>query len=50
MLHKKKQPALFIKLDISKAFDSVRWHFLIEVLAALGFSIKWRDWISDLFN
>jgi hypothetical protein len=23
LLHKKKKPALFIKLDISKAFDSI---------------------------
>lgn len=32
------------------AFDSVGWQFLLEVLAALGFILKWRDWISDLFR
>jgi hypothetical protein len=50
LLHKKKQSSLFIKLDISKAFDSVGWQFLLEVLEALGFSLKWRDWISDLLR
>jgi len=44
-LHKKKQPTLFIKLDMSKAFDSIRWSFLLEELANLSFSIKWQDWI-----
>jgi hypothetical protein len=48
LLHKKKQSALFIKLDISKAFDSIGWTFLLEVLGALGFSRKWRDWISSI--
>jgi hypothetical protein len=29
-LHKKKDPALFIQLDISKAFDSVNWPYLLR--------------------
>ena len=47
-LHKSKRPALFIKLDISKAFDSLSWVFLLEVMKALGFGQKWRDWITTL--
>ena len=50
LLHKKKKPALFIKLDISKAFDSIGWSFLLEVLENLGFSTKWRDWISAMLG
>jgi hypothetical protein len=48
--HKKKKPTLYIKLDISKAFDSISWSFLLEVLENLGFNTKWRDWIAALFG
>jgi hypothetical protein len=50
LLHKKRKPALFIKLDISKAFDSIGWSFLLEVLENLGFSLKWRDWIVAILG
>jgi hypothetical protein len=50
LLHRKKREALFIKLDISKAFDSICWSFMLDMLAALGFSIKWRDWIAALLG
>jgi hypothetical protein len=45
-LHKKKTLMLFIKLDIAKAFDSISWAILLEVLERLGFRARWRDWIS----
>jgi hypothetical protein len=45
-LHRKKVPALFLKLHIAKAFDSVSWAYLLEVLEKLGFDTKWRDWIN----
>jgi hypothetical protein len=50
LLHRKKREALFIKLDISKAFDSIGWSFMLDMLVALGFSIKWRDWIAALLG
>jgi hypothetical protein len=44
-LHREKNPALFLKLDIAKAFDSISWAYLLEVLQHLGFGTKWCDWI-----
>jgi hypothetical protein len=31
-LHRNKKTGLFLKLDIAKVFDSVRWDYLLEVL------------------
>jgi hypothetical protein len=48
-LQKLKVPALFLKLDIHKAFDTVNWSYLLEIMQALGFGHRWREWISFLF-
>lgn len=42
MLHRKKVPSLFLKLDVAKAFDSVASPFLMEVLAHHAFGVRWR--------
>ena len=47
-LQHKKCPSLFLKMDIEKAFDSVSWEFLLEVLEARGFGRKFRNLISCL--
>jgi len=49
-MQKQKLSALFLKLDIHKAFDMVSWSYLLEVLQALGFGARWREWISILFR
>jgi hypothetical protein len=41
---------LFLKLDIAKAFDTVRWDFLLEVQEQFGFGARWRSWISALLS
>jgi hypothetical protein len=50
VLHRQKVPSLFLKLDISKAFDSVAWSFLLEVLSYLGFGLAWYNLISNLLS
>ena len=32
MFQRKKSPALLLKIDIAKAFDSVSWEYLLELL------------------
>ena len=50
LLHKKKVPSIFLKLDISKAFDSVSWSFLLEILQHLGFGTAWCNLVSRLLT
>jgi len=49
-LHRAGKPALFLKLDIAKAFDTVRWDYLQEVLEQFGFRQRWRSWITTLLG
>ena len=44
-LHRRKTPALLLKLDIAKAFDSVSWEYLLELKQKMGFPPRWRKWI-----
>lgn len=37
-----------LKIDIKKAFDTVRWNFLLEVLRSFGFCEKFILWIETI--
>jgi mannosylglycoprotein endo-beta-mannosidase len=49
-LHKMKRPTLFMKLDIQKAFDTINWCYMLEMLQVMGFGPRWREWVSILFQ
>jgi hypothetical protein len=49
-LQQQKQPQIMLKLDISKAFDSVSWAFPIEVLQRLGLGQIWYNIICGLLS
>lgn len=40
---------VLLKLDISKAFDTVSWGFLLSMMEFRGFGPNWRRWISAVF-
>ncbi|KAL1200691.1 putative ribonuclease H protein [Cardamine amara subsp. amara] len=39
-----------VKIDISKAFDSVQWHFLLSTLKVLGFPERFIHWLKLCFT
>nr|GEW53090.1 RNA-directed DNA polymerase, eukaryota [Tanacetum cinerariifolium] len=46
---RKNKKVMFFKVDFAKAYDSVRWDFLIDVLEAFGFGPVWCNWIRCTF-
>ncbi|GKC21849.1 RNA-directed DNA polymerase, eukaryota [Tanacetum coccineum] len=47
---RKKKQAMFFKVDFAKAYDSVRWDYLLDILHAFGFGPNWCRWILGTFT
>ncbi|GJX87033.1 RNA-directed DNA polymerase, eukaryota, reverse transcriptase zinc-binding domain protein [Tanacetum coccineum] len=44
---KRKKQVMFFNVDFEKAYDSVRWEFLDDILKKFGFCEKWCNWIQS---
>lgn len=38
------------KVDFTKAFDSLDWDFILEILAAMGFEPRWLSWVHTILK
>jgi hypothetical protein len=43
-----KRSGVLLKLDLARAFDSISWSFLFEVLRYMGFGERFLKWIALL--
>eukprot|EP00253_Pinus_taeda_P009939 PITA_09939 len=49
-LKQSKKPGMLLKIDLSKAFDSISWEYMQKILKAFGFSPSWIRWVSSLVS
>jgi hypothetical protein len=49
-IKEKQGKAYLFKLDFHKAFDSVLWEYINEVMASMGFGTRWRGWIMQCIS
>lgn len=45
-----KNPLMVFKVDFEKAFDSLSWEYLHEIMEIMGFSSTWCRWIMELLS
>jgi hypothetical protein len=50
LLHMRKCSTVMLKIDIAKAFDTVSWSFLLDLLRFSVFSRRWVNWISAILS
>lgn len=44
---RKKLKRIMFKEGFAKAYDSVEWKFVDEMVAGMNFSSKWRKWVME---
>ena len=47
LCHKSNKKIVILKLDFEKAYDSISWDFVEEMMTSKGFYQKLRDWIMS---
>lgn len=47
---KRKIASIFFKIDFVKAYDSVEWSFLEDMMKLINFDAKWIKWIMKCVN
>lgn len=47
---KRKFPKIIIKIDIEKAFNSIKWDTIYLAMSALNFLKKLFDWTRYVWN
>ena len=43
---RRKEQGMVCKLDMEKAYDSISWEFIYQVMGRMGFSSRWLSWIK----
>ncbi|GKE54423.1 reverse transcriptase domain, reverse transcriptase zinc-binding domain protein [Tanacetum coccineum] len=46
-LKKTKRKCLVFKVDFEKAYDSINWRFLDDIMKRMGFGSKWCKWVRN---
>jgi hypothetical protein len=49
-INQQRQSGVLLKLDLTRAFDSISWSFLFEVLRRMGFGERFLTWVPLLLN
>ncbi|XP_050232969.1 uncharacterized protein LOC126681474 [Mercurialis annua] len=50
LVKRRKESVFLVKLDFMKAFDSISWQFILQMLQRMNFDTKWMSWISSFFD
>lgn len=45
-----KDKCLLFKVDFEKAFDSLNWDFLMDIMSRMGFGDRWCKWIKGCLS
>jgi len=49
-LKQSKKPGMMLKIDLSKAFDSLSWVYIQKILTAFGFAPSWVRWVVNILS